>query len=135
MFNKYAISSSFSLVHSGRIVFELLEIDVKPEYSVSCCDSTQMDFDAGFVERIESNTKRYVKLFAQAADILMPLPTVDVSTKRSALDVVAEFRTRQSNLAAAAAGALAPAGADQPDAANQGQVNVPAELQRRLCVS
>lgn len=100
-----------------------------------CFCQFQMDFDAKFVERIESNTKRYVRLFAQAADILMPLPTVDVGTKRSALDVVAEFRRRQANLAAAAAGALPAAGAeDQPEAANQGQVNVPAELQRRLCV-
>jgi len=35
--------------------------------------------DRGFVDRVHSNTTRYINIFSQVIDAKMPLPTTDLS--------------------------------------------------------
>ena len=100
--------------------------------------SSHQEVDVAFAQKIEANTLRYVKLFGEAADALLPPPTVDIRAKRVTLDIVADFRARHSESAAAARAADGNAGMDVADDAAAELANrteMPAELRRRLCVS
>jgi DNA replication licensing factor MCM7 len=50
------------------------------------------------VTRIRANTKRYIQLFSEAVDEIMPNPTKDISHHDDVLDVIIHQR-REKNLA------------------------------------
>lgn len=54
----------------------------------------QKDADLGFVERVRTNAKRYVGLFADAIDELLPQPTVPVA-RDDDFDVFLSQRTEE----------------------------------------
>lgn len=53
---------------------------------------------AGLVTRIRSNARRYVQLFSEVVDEVMPNPTKDISHHDDVLDVIIHQR-REKNLA------------------------------------
>jgi DNA replication licensing factor MCM7 len=87
----------------------------------------------GFIRNVTSNTKRYVKLMATAADNVMPLPVATELGPEDTLDVAAEFRRRHMQVDAAAAAPAAGGAADAP--APQGMLSMPADLRRRFYVN
>jgi DNA replication licensing factor MCM7 len=89
----------------------------------------QFEGDLTFLHNIEGNTKRYVKLFASAADELMPLPVSTTAVPMDALDVAADFRRRHLDIAKQAAEAAGTAAAGGP------QTTMPADLNRRFYVN
>ncbi|RKP38434.1 MCM N-terminal domain-containing protein, partial [Dimargaris cristalligena] len=70
--------------------------------------------DGSLLRNIMANTKRYVDLFSQAIDSLMPAPTVDISYEDDVIDVIL-YQRRQRELVAqsnaAATGSMYESGA------------------------
>lgn len=52
---------------------------------------------SGLVQRIRNNTRRYVLLFYEVIDSIMPTPTKDISQEDDVLDVIMHQR-REKNL-------------------------------------
>jgi DNA replication licensing factor MCM7 len=58
------------------------------------------DFGEHFVQVVQRNTHRYIDLFSQAADELMPEPTVEFGDAEDVIDVLRKQHQRQQELAA-----------------------------------
>ncbi|KAJ2932899.1 hypothetical protein H1R20_g4189, partial [Candolleomyces eurysporus] len=67
----------------------MLVVDLEDVYSHE--DST-----AELVSRIRSNTHRYVKLFSEVVDELMPIPTKDISEHDEVIDVILHQRRERN---------------------------------------
>ncbi|WBW72495.1 MCM complex subunit Mcm7 [Schizosaccharomyces osmophilus] len=52
--------------------------------------------DIKLLSNIEGNTKRFVELFSQCVDALMPPPTVDINYKNEVLDVIMQQRLQRN---------------------------------------
>jgi DNA replication licensing factor MCM7 len=49
------------------------------------------------VARIQRNTRRYVNLFSEVVDKLMPIPTKDISEKDEVIDVILHQRRERND--------------------------------------
>lgn len=52
--------------------------------------------DTQLLHNIESNAKRFVELFSQCADALMPPPTVEINYRNEVLDVIMQQRVQRN---------------------------------------
>lgn len=50
----------------------------------------------GLVSRIRHNTRRYVALFSEIVDLLMPTPTKDISEQDEVIDVILHQRRERN---------------------------------------
>ena len=50
----------------------------------------------GLVAHIQNNTRRYVALFCEAVDELMPTPTKDISDKDEVMDILLHQRRERN---------------------------------------
>jgi DNA replication licensing factor MCM7 len=48
------------------------------------------------VSRIRANTRRYVKLFYEVVDKLMPIPTKDISEQDEVIDIIMHQRRERN---------------------------------------
>jgi DNA replication licensing factor MCM7 len=51
---------------------------------------------SGLVSRIRHNTRRYVSLFSEVADKLLPVPTKDISEHDEVIDVILHQRRERN---------------------------------------
>lgn len=51
---------------------------------------------AELVSRIQSNTRRYVKLFNEVVDNIMPIPTKDISDQDEVIDIIMHQRRERN---------------------------------------
>jgi hypothetical protein len=115
--NNWSVGSSRELQHADGCIF--IAKDREPRTGEACYRTTghskgklvsriawataltlkqHEKSTSGLVTRIRANTKRYIQLFSETVDDVMPNPTKDISHHDDVLDVIIHQR-REKNLA------------------------------------